>query len=102
MAGSEERLAERAELRSGGHPPCGEALGCAYSHLEARDGSGWLEEPEHPLLSLCARSEGSLAERAELRSGEHQSFGEALGCAYSHSETPDGGSQLQRAERSPP
>ena len=102
MAGTEERLAERAELRSGGHPPCGEALGCAYSHPEARDGSSWLEEPEHPLLWLSAESEEGLAERAQLRSGEHQPGGEALGCAYSPSEAPEGGSHMERAERSPP
>ena len=59
---------------------------------------------EHPLLFLwlCAESGEGLAERAQLRSGEHQSCAEALVCAYSRSETAEGGKELSRAERSPP
>ena len=97
-AGFEESLAKGAQLRSGEHQPRAEALLCAYLHHEAADGKSDVEVPEHPLLWLCAGSEDGLAERAELRSGEHQPGAEALLCAYPHPEAAAGRSDVEVPE----
>ena len=81
-AESGEGLAKGAQLRSGEHQSHGEARVCAYPWLEARGGRSEGAVTEHLLLWFSSGSEEALAERAQLRSGEHPSCVEARVCAY--------------------